>query len=227
VPKCTRTRLIVLTVSCGLTSCSGTTTSPTAPSTTPSAPSSVAAPEPAALSPAPTVTAITPQIGSVDGSAWGAISGAGFEPGARVTFGGVPATVSVRDSATILFWTPPRAAGTVDVIVTNPNGQPAVLAQGFTFASADSMDLNGTWLAHAGDEYDTEMRIVIKGDALRSVTCGTETISFAGPSSISQGEFSAVGEDGQRISGRIVSPLNAVGTISVAPCADRWWAEKR
>ena len=127
MPKCTRTGLIVLTVSCGFTSCSGTSTSPTAASLVPSAPSSVPAVGAAALSPAPIVTDITPHIGSVDGSAWGAISGAGFEPGARVTFGGVPATVSVRDRATILFWTPPRPAGTVDVIVTNPNGQPVSL----------------------------------------------------------------------------------------------------
>jgi hypothetical protein len=58
--------------------------------------------------------------------------------GASVTFGGVPATsVAVLDSNGIRIRavTPSHGAGTVDVVVTNPDGRSATLPGGFAFVA--------------------------------------------------------------------------------------------
>jgi len=78
--------------------------------------------------PPPTVTGIVPNTGpAAGGTAITDLQGTGFldDPGPpTVTFGGVPATSVVRVSATrITCTTPAHAAGAVDVVVTNADGQ--------------------------------------------------------------------------------------------------------
>ncbi|MEO8348851.1 MAG: PQQ-dependent sugar dehydrogenase [Acidobacteriota bacterium] len=85
----------------------------------------------------PTVTALEPGSGSARGGDVVVLTGSGFATGAVVTFGGVAATdVAVLDSiATRLrVVAPAHAAGTVDVVVTNPDGRSVTVAEGFTFA---------------------------------------------------------------------------------------------
>jgi IPT/TIG domain len=83
------------------------------------------------LGPAPTVTSITPSSGSTAGGTEVTISGENFIDRATVTFGGVEATgVTV---ASITATTPANDAVTVDVTVTNPDGQSATLSNGFTY----------------------------------------------------------------------------------------------
>jgi hypothetical protein len=61
------------------------------------------------------------------------VTGSSFQDGATVRFGaGAGSNVTVVDSATISVEIPP-GTGTVDVAVTNPGGQSAVLGGGFTF----------------------------------------------------------------------------------------------
>jgi hypothetical protein len=51
---------------------------------------------------------------------------------------------STRDSTTILVsGTAAQAAGTIDVIVTNPGGLEARLSGGYTYEPPESFDING------------------------------------------------------------------------------------
>ncbi len=72
--------------------------------------------------------------GSTTGGTRVTITGTNFQSGATVTFGGAAATaVQVTDNATITATTTEHAAGTVDVIVTNPNGQSTTMQAAYTF----------------------------------------------------------------------------------------------
>lgn len=82
----------------------------------------------------PTIAFISPASGPVTGGTAVTITGAGFVTGATVTFGGIPATTATVNSGTqVVAVTPPKAAGTADVVVRNPDGQTVSLAGGFTY----------------------------------------------------------------------------------------------
>jgi hypothetical protein len=85
---------------------------------------------------APTIAGITPDTGSTDTDepTHVTLTGTGFQADATVTFGGVAATgVTIVDASTITAIAPTHAAGSVDVVVTNPDGQSATLTGGFTY----------------------------------------------------------------------------------------------
>ena len=83
---------------------------------------------------APTLNSVAPPSGTTAGGTAVTLSGSGFVSGATVTFGGTGASsVSVASATSITATTPARAAGAVDVVVTNPDGQTARLAGGFTY----------------------------------------------------------------------------------------------
>jgi hypothetical protein len=56
-------------------------------------------------------------------------------------------------------------------------------------------------------------------------------LTLASVLSVSNGEFSFQGDDGLTMSGRLVSPVNAAGAITVPDLpgcrATRWWADKQ
>jgi hypothetical protein len=83
------------------------------------------------------VTGIFPPVGSSIGGTDVAIVGAGIMPGARVTFGGVPAMGGsvALDGRSIVTTIPPHAPGIVDVVVRNPDGATATLRAGFTYTT--------------------------------------------------------------------------------------------
>jgi hypothetical protein len=84
----------------------------------------------------PTVTSITPTSGSTGGGTSVTITGSNFVAGATVALGGVAATgVTVVNATTITATTGAHAAGAVNVVVTNPNGQSGTLTNGFTYGS--------------------------------------------------------------------------------------------
>jgi IPT/TIG domain len=91
-----------------------------------------AQPPPAAAS--PTVTGIAPALGATSGGLGVTISGAGFTSGATVSIGGTPATnIAVVSATSLTATTPARAAGSADIVVTNPDGQSGRLSGGFTY----------------------------------------------------------------------------------------------
>ena len=86
--------------------------------------------------PAPTVSTVTPNSGSTVGGTSISISGSGFQANATVTIGGsFASSVAVVNSSTITALTPAHTAGTVDVVVTNTDGQSGTKANGFTYSA--------------------------------------------------------------------------------------------
>jgi hypothetical protein len=86
---------------------------------------------------APTISAISPSSGSTNGGTQVTLSGSHFSAGLKVNIGGSAATnVIVIDNTRATAITPPHASGTVNVTVTNGDGQSAVLAAGFTYTAS-------------------------------------------------------------------------------------------
>ena len=82
----------------------------------------------------PAVLSVTPNTGPSIGGTSVTINGNGFFPGATVTFGTNAATnVVVTNTTQITATTPPGETGSVNVIVTNPNGQSGFLTKGFVY----------------------------------------------------------------------------------------------
>jgi len=76
------------------------------------------------------------------------ISGTGFGSGATVTFGVTLATnVTVVNGAAIRADAPPHAAGAIDVVVTNPDGQAGRSVGAYTYGA---LNLQGTWSGTTG-----------------------------------------------------------------------------
>jgi PKD repeat protein len=89
-------------------------------------------------SPAPTVTSIAPNSGTTSGGTAVTITGTGFVSGASVRFGSVAATnVNVVSSTSITATTPAQTQATVNVVVTNADGQSGTLANGYSFVNSD------------------------------------------------------------------------------------------
>jgi hypothetical protein len=222
----TRTAFALLVLTAGVAGC-GTPHSVSAPSSIQESPQPPA-PQPTGLQ--PTVTAIGPNVGSIRGGAWGTITGTNFQAGATVKLGDSTAAALVHTSTTIWFWgTASRVSGSVDVIVTNPGGLAATLTGAYTYASPDSFDFNGNWVAHAGPDYEIDMRFTIRNNELVGVACGNSAaVTFSPPPLVHNGEVSVVNADGLAISGTLVAPLNSEGTINVPGCLSaRWWADKK
>ena len=94
------------------------------------------------------VEAVSPDSGPLGGNAAVTITGIGFQPGARVTFGSVAAAyVSVAGSTVIHAVTPRQTEqGAVDVTVRNPNGRASILVRRYRYGPADSSDgCAGCW----------------------------------------------------------------------------------
>lgn len=181
--------------------------------------------------PAPVVTAISPEIGSTGGGVPVVVTGTGFREtgyhsGVILTIGDAVITPYYANSTTIWAQIPAHIAARVDVIVTNSDGQTGRLAGGYTFAPPQSFDFNGAW---EGDDHDgPAIRFMIQNDALTSLACGTSTpVTFSHRVPVTNGEFSFSSDDGVAVSGRILSPSTARGTITMAPCAGTWFAEKQ
>jgi len=84
----------------------------------------------------PTITSVFPSPGSTAGGTSVTITGTNFASGATVKFDTTAATsVTVVSSTSITVITPPHAAGLVNVVVTNPDGQSATLTNGFTYTA--------------------------------------------------------------------------------------------
>tara|TARA_R110002072_G_scaffold276051_1_gene437383 strand:- start:111990 stop:116984 length:4995 start_codon:yes stop_codon:yes gene_type:complete len=89
---------------------------------------------------APTVTGIAPTSGLSQGGTGVTITGTGFVTGATVSIGGTTCTSPVVGSATSITCTAgASAAGTYDVVVTNPDTQIGTLAGSFTYIAAPTL----------------------------------------------------------------------------------------
>ncbi len=85
----------------------------------------------------PTVSSVSPTSGPSTGGASVTITGANFQSGATVSFGGSALTsVAVVNATTITGTTPSHAAGAVDVVVSNPDAQSGTCPGCYTYVSS-------------------------------------------------------------------------------------------
>jgi hypothetical protein len=179
----------------------------------------------------PSVTTVFPNRGTTAGGTPVSISGNGFQAGATVTIGGAVATAYYVNSNRIEAFAPARAAGMVGVVVTNPDGQTATVAGGYTYASPQSFDFNGAWRGGAGTEFEIDLVFTVRNDLLISFSCGkSPAVAVVPPVAVSSGEFSFLGNDGTRFSGTILADDLMAGSISLPLCTatTRWiaWREQ-
>jgi hypothetical protein len=93
----------------------------------------------------PTLSSILPEAGPTNGGTTVAIAGTGFENGAGVTFGSLPAaSVIVESSTNLTAVTPASLSGTVSVIVNNPDGNSVTNLSAFAFGIAPDITTQPT-----------------------------------------------------------------------------------
>ena len=87
---------------------------------------------------APAITGISPDSGPAAGGTAVTIDGSGFQSGASVRFASKAAT-GVSVSSSTITATTPSGSGTVDLTVTNPDQQSAILGEAFTYVPGPSI----------------------------------------------------------------------------------------
>jgi hypothetical protein len=124
----------------------------------------------------PTVTAnLSPNQGPGSGGTAVTITGTGFVSGGSlgVTFGGTAATaVNVVNSTTMTCTTPAHASGIVDVVITNGDGQPTTVTNGFTYDTSPVV----TAIRPGSASTAGSGGVIIEGTNLNSVT----SVDFGG-----------------------------------------------
>ena len=138
------------------------------------------------IAPAPILTSVSPTSGPSTGGTPVTLTGQNFAPNATVTFGGTAATSVVVASATqITANTPPHTQGSVNVVVTNPDGQSATLANGFTFGApaptimsvspTTGLTTGGTAVTLTGTNFVSGATVTFGGTAATSVVVVSTT----------------------------------------------------
>jgi hypothetical protein len=183
------------------------------------------------LGPRPVISELLPNIGSTRGSTPMTIRGTGFHSNLTVTVAGVQTNNQYfGDSTQARIITPPHAAGTVEVIVANPDGQAASMT--FMYAPPATLDFNGDWQGIASD-WDGEVfgafALTIRDNIVVSVSCRGATLTPEPPPVVTNGQFRFVASGGGSIEGEIFSPIFASGYITLGSCASSpyWHAEKK
>jgi hypothetical protein len=186
-----------------------------------------------AFIPPPVVTSVSPGSGSTVGGVTLNITGTGFAPGFTLTIGGVitiSGLLSAGGPQTVYVVTaPPGAAGPVDVVVRNPDGQSSTLKNGFTYVLPASFDFNGDWEGFTRFDANYLLYFTIQNNAVVSASCtGSPNFVSTPVPVLSSGVFTVTG-NGETISGMIVGDGSAVGSISGPFCSDDggWSAVKK
>jgi len=179
----------------------------------------------------PVISELLPNIGSTGGTPI-TIRGTGFRSGLTVSVDGIVSTDYYRvNSTTIQLYTRGHAAGTVEVIVTNPDGQAG--SAEFTYASPATFDFNGDWQGWADWVAWIEPFVMtIRDNMVVSVSCGGSSLTLDPPPIVTNGAFSFAGSGGVWVSGKILSPISATGSINTPSCPNNnyggeWFAEKK
>ncbi len=134
--------------------------------------------------PSPTVTSVSPNVGPTFGGQTVTVTGTNFAAGATVTFGGNLATsVTVVSTTTITCVTPAGGAGSVNVVVTNADGNFGTLPNGYAYttvgvgsvAPSSGPPAGGTFVTISGWGFAAGATVTFGGSAATSVTVVSST----------------------------------------------------
>ena len=110
---------------------------------------------------------VSPGSGPAYGGTSVVINGKDFVKGAVVTIGSSPARdVDVTNSTTIIATTVARAAGSADVVVTNPDGQQSTINGAFKYMIVPriiSASISSKKLVLQGDDFSIGATIILNG----------------------------------------------------------------
>lgn len=159
------------------------------------------------------------------------IVGTGFRSGTVAVFDGVrvAARFDSRDTAhtTMYVETPPHAAGTIDIVVTNPDGLSDRMAGGHTYVAPETFDPNGEWAGEAWDGSHRGMLLVIQGGRLLRASCFGMTavtpLTPAEPVTLAGGSFTLFQDGHEVMTGRSVASNEMIGTMNFGECGAMFW----
>jgi hypothetical protein len=182
---------------------------------------------------APTVTGIAPTSGPAAGGTGVTITGTNFVSGTTVSIGGVAATsVVIQNATTITATTGAHTAGTVSVVVTNPDTQSGTLTNGYTYKAPPSVTAilpntgstaGGTNVTISGSNFVTGATVSIGGVAATSVVVVSAGSITATTGAHAAGPVSVVVTNPDTQSGALANgftytaPLSAPTVTSVSP----------
>jgi hypothetical protein len=147
---------------------------------------------PETLGTPPTLTGVSPATGKESMPTTALLTGRGLRSGAFVFFGGFPAGNPLLLSSTIMqAEARPHVPGTVDVALTNPDGQSAFLRGAFTYVPLPSLasltphrgpTAGGTEVLVAGDGFQPGLKLLVGGlEATGVVVQGPTLLSCVTP----------------------------------------------
>ena len=190
----------------------------------------------------PVISELSPNIGSTAGGTPMAIIGTGMYDSRTLTVDGIVTPFENQSDfefGYLYLLTPAHAAGTVEVSVTDRHGQ--VGSGVFTYASPATFDLNGDWeglgYLAVGPEWGARLVLTIRDNTVVSVLCsvcrdgicsivGASSLTLDPPPVVANGEFSFAGTGGS-ITGNILSPTYATGSLNLASCGSRQWTAQK
>jgi len=155
------------------------------------------------------VASVFPNVGVLNTATDVRITGLGFAAGATVTIGGAATNVIVVSSAVITATTPIHSDGKTDVIVTNPGGESASLAGGFTYLPPLTLTvisvspvegLVGDLLRVTGTKFQTGAKVTVDGlpvVGFSSVTASTSIVVEAPTHGAGKVDVTVTNPDGE------------------------------
>jgi hypothetical protein len=161
------------------------------------------------FNPPPSVSSVSPASGPLTGGVSLVVSGTNFLPGARVMIGTAPATNVSTTAGSIAATTPPGTAGTVNVIVTNPDGQSSTAAGAYSYeqpapalatvAPASGSVKGGTLVVLNGANFLPNPTVTFGGVAATVTSTTANAITVSAPANSSTGVVSVTvtNTDGQ------------------------------
>jgi hypothetical protein len=143
---------------------------------------------------APQLTAIQPREGGEAGGLYVQLLGLGFDRGCEVSLGGFPATSQWESETSVRAVVPARAAGagTVDVVVRNPDEQSALLPAAFTYLArrtpvigavepASGPTTGGTSVLVRGEHLDAVIQVLVGGQPAARFEARAGELAFVTP----------------------------------------------
>lgn len=114
------------------------------------------------------------------------IAGNAFRSGAKLTLDGVATDSTLVNSSTLTAVAPPHAAASIDIVVTNPDGETKTLAGGFTYAyPVAQFTVSGRMALEAiGDTSQLTATAVLSDGSTKDVT--KDTSWFLDPTPVAQ-----------------------------------------